>query len=236
MPCQLKKITARALLALICLILPAGCVSTGNSYQFKNIAKTDIDMVADTHLRQVNSLLRELTVKLYKRNPAELTKKPGQTIETRLSQLFDRPGDLRFAELDKQHDIKAILLAFDPEFSGDRVFALMAGLCGMISQSYNFQDEFFLLDRLDGQKLYNSARNIEILVWRLSNKRDQAGRLFLLTNGEENGVANLSFERLFGKMIALQDMLATIIADRNNRTINTVVHGIATAAFIPIGL
>ena len=58
MPYQLKKFPARALLALVCLVLPAGCVSDGNCYQFKNIAKTDIDMVTDTHLRQVNSLLR----------------------------------------------------------------------------------------------------------------------------------------------------------------------------------
>ena len=45
---------------------------------------------------------------------------------------------------------------------------------------------------------------------------------------------NLSFERLFGKMIALQDMMAEITANSGNRTINRVVQGAATMIFLPI--
>jgi hypothetical protein len=56
---------------------------------------------------------------------------------------------------------------------------------------------------------------------------------YLLTNGLAGEPANLSFERLFGQMIVVQDMMARIIADRTNRTINRVVHALASAAFLP---
>ena len=83
------------MLCWICLLL----VACGNSpFQVKNLAKTDIDMVSDAHYREVESLLRKLTVKLYKRNPRELHKGSDPTIEQRVSQIFDVPGRLQFAE------------------------------------------------------------------------------------------------------------------------------------------
>ena len=45
---------------------------------------------------------------------------------------------------------------------------------------------------------------------------------------------NLSFEREFGKMIAYQDAMAQIAAQRTNRTIRRVVQTLATAVFLPI--
>ena len=38
------------------------------------IAKSDIDNVLDVHIKQSQALLRELMIKLYKRNPRELKK------------------------------------------------------------------------------------------------------------------------------------------------------------------
>jgi hypothetical protein len=198
----------------------------------KNIAKGDIDLVADAHLQKMNTLMKDLTVKLYKRNPRELHKQ-SNTIDFRLAQLFSRYSGSQFAELDYQQNTEAILLCFDDSFKGDRVFALMVGLTTMVHKSYNNQNEFFMFDSLDQQKLYNSARNIEILVWRLSNKRDKNSEPYLFTNGLAGEPTNLSFERLFGQMIVIQDMMARIIADRTNRAINRVVHSLASAAFLP---
>ena len=47
-------------------------------------------------------------------------------------------------------------------------------------------------------------------------------------------MVNLSFEREFGKMIAYQDAMARIAAQRTNRTIRRAVQTLATAVFLPI--
>ena len=93
-----------------------------------------------------------------------------------------------------------------------------------------------MLDSLEPQKLYNCARNIEVLVWRLKNRLSADGTPLILTNSLPGEEQNLSFERLFGKLIAHQDMLAKISAEKWDRMINQVVHGAATAVFLPVGL
>ena len=104
----------------------------------------------------------------------------------------------------------------------------------MIFLSYNAKTEFYLTDSLDAQKLYNSARNIEIAAWKLSNARDARGEPLILSNEASGEVLNLSFEREFGKMIAYQDIMAEVAAQRTNRTIRRVVQTVAAMAFLPI--
>ncbi len=217
-------------------ILLAGCAAgkSGPGFRLENLAKSDIDFVADGHIRAQEAHLRELTIKLYKRNPAELKKKAGASLDKRLTQLFARPGELLFDELGGKQSADAMLLGFEPDYKGDRVFAVMAGLTDMIRRSYGYKQEFFMLDELDQQKLFNSARNIEVLVWRLAQRRGVGGQPLLLTNEIGEQGSNLSFERLFGKMIALQDMLAQITADKTNRSITKVIQNTATMVFLPI--
>ena len=45
-----------------------------NSGLIQNLAKSDINMVGDSHIQQTNILLKSLVYKLYKRNPRELQK------------------------------------------------------------------------------------------------------------------------------------------------------------------
>lgn len=224
------------LLGVLAMMLPlAGCVD--NNRLLKNLAKTDIDFVADAHLREMNRLMQVLLVKLYKRNPRELQKASGTSIEQRQRQIFSTPGRLAFAELDNRQGTAALELAFDPNFAGDRVFAVMVGMVGMVRSSYNWQEEQFLFDSLDPQQIFDSARNLEILAWRLSNRRDAQRELLLLTNSREGEEENLSFERHFGKMIALQDMLAFILAGKVDRGISRVAQGtLSSALFLPMGL
>lgn len=224
-------IGCRLILVAVCLMLFSACSS--NSYQLKNVVKSDTDLVADMHIRRVNTLVDRLVVKLYKRNPRELAKAPAQTVGKRIQQMADFPAALHYWELGGKGSIDAMLLAFDEQYQGDRVFALGVGLRGMLYKAYSEKQEMFLLDKLDPQKLYNSARNIEIVAWRLAHKRDSSGQLLLLSNST-NGTINLSFERLFGKMIANQDMMSAIIAGRSNRTINKIFHSIAQAMFLPV--
>ncbi len=227
--------SARSLL-WVSLVLLTACAAQngGRGFRVENLAKSDIDFVVDSHIRVQESHLRELTIKLYKRNPAELKKRAGATLNSRLAQLFARPGELIFDELQGKQSVAAMLLGFDEGYAGDRVFAIMAGLTDMIRRSCNYKQEFFLLDELDQQKLYNSARNIEVLIWRIDHRRDPLGKVYLLTNEISDDASNLSFERLFGKMIALQDMLAQITADTTNRSITKAIHNAATMVFLPI--
>ena len=218
---------------LITLFSLSGCRNPIDTSVLDSLAKTNVDMVADTSLRELNHLLEDLLVKLYRRNPRELDKVSGMSIGQRQNQVFDTPGRLIFKELYNQQGTAALDLAFNFEYPGDRVFALMTGLIGMIRSSYNWQDEQFMFDSLDEQRLFDSARNIEVLVWRLSNTRDASGALLLLSNSQTGEKENLSYERLFGKMIAIQDMMAFTVAGRWNRGVNSAVK---TAVFFPMGL
>jgi hypothetical protein len=128
----------------------------------------------------------------------------------------------------------AIMLALKPEYGGDRVFAFGVGLASMIFLSYNEKTQFYLTESYDPQKLYNSARNIEIAAWKLANARDARGEPLILSNEIAGDARNLSFEREFGKMIAYQDVMAEIAAQRTNRIIRRVVQTLATAVFLPI--
>tara|TARA_R110000868_G_scaffold148353_2_gene370178 strand:- start:65 stop:751 length:687 start_codon:yes stop_codon:yes gene_type:complete len=218
------------------LLMLSGC--GGQGFSLKNLAKTDIDMVADTHYQEAELLLKELTIKLYKRNPRYLHSESaavGQehTIDDRVHQLFDSTGILYFAEL-PELGVDTIEVALDHNFEGDRVFALMAGLTSMVRQSYGYQSEFFIYSDLDGQKLYHSARNLEIAFWRVATYQDESGDPLILTNSIDGKIQNLSYERLFGKLIALQDILAKIVAGKNQRIIKTVAQNVATMAFFPI--
>ncbi len=124
-------------------------------------------------------------------------------------------------------------LGLKDDYQGDRVMAIMAGLNGMIRFAYDDKSEFFLFDHLDQQKLYESARNVEILVWRLARSGGD-GKPLLLTNSLPGEAINLSFERLFGKLIATQDMVAGVVALQNERLINRTAQNVATMAFFPL--
>jgi len=232
MPLRLRKATLLCLL----LVLPFLTACAFSSFAWKNVAKADVDLVADAHYREVNELLRTLMIKLYKRNPRELGKTAGATIQGRLYEVFSPVPLPPFAELGGRTSIAAIDLCFDSDFAGDRVFALVAGLQGMMLEAYGNRCEQFLFDTLDAQKFYHSARNLEIVVWRLGNRTGPGGDPLLLSNSRPGEEANLSFERLFGKLIALQDMMATITADRDKRTINKVMQSLASAVLLPVGI
>jgi hypothetical protein len=130
--------------------------------------------------------------------------------------------------------VDSAVLDFLTRQQGDRVFAFGIGLASMVFLSYNGKTEFYLTDALDAQKLYNSARNIEIAAWKLADARDARGKPLLLSNEVSGDVVNLSFEREFGKMIAYQDVMAEIASQRTNRMIRRAVQTVATAVFLPI--
>ncbi len=208
-------------------------VPTQGNFKAKSIVKSDIDTVLDINIREMRGYLRELMIKLYRRNPREL-KKTRLGINENLDRMFHGTGSFKFHELGNKRQGDAIQLALDESYQGDRVFAFMAGLTSIVMASYDYRQEYFMLDRADPQKIYNSARNIEIAVWKVEHAYDSNGELFIYTNSLPDEETNLSYERLFGKLIATQDTMALIIADRSNRTIKQVIQKMATAVFLPI--
>ncbi len=199
------------------------------------IVKSDIDNVLEVHVDESLRLLRELMSKLYKRNPRELKKSSYKMVEENIVRLFDLTHTWDFPELGGTHDIESIRLVFNEEYQGDRVFAFVSGLMSMIMKSYNYKSKFYIIDSVDPQKLYNCARNLEIAAWKLNNDHDLQGNLFLMSNSLPNEeIRNLSYERIFGKLIATQDNIAIIIAGKKNRAIKTVIQKMATAIFLPI--
>lgn len=232
------------LLASVCLCVALSACSsppiqrtdgsnTQRGFSIKELAKSDIDNVVETHQQAVIASLKTLTLKLYRRNPQEWRKSGFASAEDAVEALY-KP--LSHWELAAKPDWQTSLLdAWREDFAGDRVQALMQGLLTMHMAAYNHRTEFYYLSEVDAQKLYNSARNLEAVVWKLSNARRTNGELFLLTNGiDVQGVANLSFEREFGKLIGIQDTLAKIIEDKTNRAIRFGVVNVATMLFLPI--
>ena len=199
------------------------------------IVKSDIDNVLEVHVNESRRLLRELMSKLYKRNPRELKKSSYKMAEENIIRLFDLEHTWNFPELEGTHDVASIRLVFNVKYQGDRVFVFISGLMSMIMKSYNYKSKFYMIDSVDPQKLYNSARNLEIAAWKLNNDHDLQGNLFLMSNSLPNEeIRNLSYERIFGKLIAVQDNIAIIMAGKKNRTIKTVIQNMATAIFLPI--
>jgi len=206
------------------------------SFDPKQIGKTDVDRVADLHRREVFASVRLLAEKLYRRNPREWKKGGHASIEAALDRLLDPRLGWRLPESAGRRDTDAMLLALREDFAGDRVAVFIAGMGAMLNAAFEEKTEFFMIDELDPQKLYNSARNIEIAAWKLANARDAAGLPLLLSNetGQAAQPANLSFEREFGKMIGNLDLLSALIADKGHRTIARVAQSLATAVFLPV--
>lgn len=203
-------------------------------FSVESLTKSDIDNVLDINVHEVRKLLRKLMVKLYKRNPNQLKKSPFNDIDKNISRVFDKHHDWSFKQLDYKENVDAIKMAFENDYQGDRVFSFIVGLSSMLMASYGDKTDFYMLDKVDGQVLYNSARNIEIAVWKLSHNKDEHGNLFLYSNSLPGEEAYLSYERLFGKLISIQDTMAIIMESKNKRLIKKVFQKMATAVFLPI--
>jgi hypothetical protein len=200
----------------------------------KYLAKGDIDRVIDAARAEIVNGLFRFAEKLYRRNPRELKKGPSPTLEAAIARLRNSKL-LDFPELEGLREGAAAGLAFREEFSGDRVLALMAGLLMMVYAAFEDTDDFYILDDLNEQKLYNCARNLEIAMWKLGSAKLPSGELMLLSNELDPANRNLSFEREFGRITGLLDFLAKVVADKHGRVISRVAQSMATAVFLPVG-
>lgn len=228
-------------LVLLMTALLAGCAAPAvdkqgktmeREFRLQDVAKGNVDLMVESHQREVMQHLRTLTEKFYRRNPREYRKEGLESVDAAVARIFDQiPRWTQGADLATSNGVDRVQLAFRDDYTGDRVYALMGGLTAMFMTAFNGKTEFFLLDSLDPQKLYNTARNVEVAAWKLGSARTPAGEPYLISNSIDPASLNLSFEREFGKVIGVQDALARFIADKTHRSI---VWAIQTAVFLPI--
>ncbi len=215
-------------------VLLAGCVSGPSQF-----AKSDIDRIADLHRREIAASLQRLTEKLYRRNPREWKKGGHASLEIALAQLAD-PTRFLLLDADGRRSTTLVLASLREDYAHDRVAAFIGGLAQMLHLAFDGKLEFFFLDDLDAQKLYNAARNVEIAAWKLANtlrtlpEADIPVGAPMLFSNEITPVRNLSFEREFGRLIGNLDLLSQIVADKTQRTVVKVVQSITSAIFLPI--
>jgi hypothetical protein len=238
-------LSTKKILFLSLILLLGACATNTPAVQGKKVpeqkdsnslsqfVKTDVDRMADVEMRENTQSLRLLMTKLYKRNPAELKKSTSGTVDEMVAWVFEGDHQWKFEAIGGVKDLDAMYLAFNPEYSGDRVLPFIIGIQTMLIKSRGDKTEFFMLDSIDPQKVYNSARNIEIAVWKLSNTRDENGRLYFVTNEVAGKEPNLSFEREFGKMVGRIDLYALTLAEKNQRAITRFTQGFAGKLFIP---
>ena len=219
----------------------AGCSTPGTApsakrergFDPRQLIKTDINRVAETHQQHIFASLRRLAEKLYKRNPREWRKTGAPSAEAAISRIFDEQHRWRFESLGNRRDLDALRVALHSEFRGDRVQALIVGLGSMVQSAFGDREVFYLLDDLEPQHLYNAARNVEIAAWKLASARDGQGQPLLLSN-ELGESSNLSFEREFGRIIGLLDALSDVVEEETERTVTRVVQNLTTAVFLPV--
>lgn len=196
-------------------------------------AKTDFDRMADLEIRENMESLKILALKFYKRNPSQLKKSTQDNAEKMVNWIFHGDHNNEFEQLQNKKDIECLNLVFDESFNGDRVLALMAGLKTMLLESHGNKTDFYLFDKLDPQNIYNVARNIEVVVWKLSTKKMENGEPFLISNSISGNEQNLSFEREFGKIIGRSDYFAYTLSEKTERTITRAVQSVSTRLFLP---
>ena len=226
-------------LLVVAALLPTACATRVGAngqketrFDPRYLAKTEIDRVIDLDRTEVLAGLRRVAEKLYRRNPREWKKSGQSGVDGALDRLF--AGGVDFAELEGRREGAAALFAFSPNYRGDRVLAVMAGLLGMVYAAFEHKDDFYVLDDLNEQKLYNCARNVEIALWKMSSTRNAVGDPLLLSNELDPNHPNLSFEREFGRVIGLLDFLSRVVADKHGRTVTRFTQSLATAIFLPV--
>ncbi|MBO9354464.1 hypothetical protein GG851_10705 [Bordetella petrii] len=220
----------------------AGCVSQPAAHGPRNeemsmdqFAQTDFNRTVTLEIRDNLASLYTLLDKLYSRNPREW-RKAGQAnqaaavarVRLMIENRTPPPG------LQGLRDIQILAVSLDPAYARDRVAAFIYGLADTLIAAHNDKTRMYLSDVLDGQRIYNAARNVEAAAWLLASRRDSEGRLLLLANEISPAATNLSFEREFGAIIGRLDLIANLLGENARRVGINYAQGLLFFNFLPV--
>lgn len=196
------------------------------------LLQSDPNRMASLEIRGNLTTLYVLMDKLYKRNPSQWKKSHATQDEAEARIRAAIEGHAPLAELGDLRNVAAIRQAFEPTFDGDRVGALIYGLGDMLVAAHGGKTNLYLLDGLDAQRVYNAARNVEIAMWMLAQRKDSHGRPLLVSNEISENGRNLSFEREFGTIIGRTDLVAAFVAEKYRRSVINYVQNLAGGQFL----
>ena len=243
---RIKPGAALAALGFIFVLALGGCASNapttrgevhGDDFGPSELIQSENNRITQHAMQDNQRSLLLLADKLYRRNPAEW-RKTATTREAALTRLQETMlAGQPWPPLAGQRDVAALSLALAPEFTGDRVAAFILACDDTIVTAHGGKREFYYLDGVDPQHIYNAARNMEVALWILNTRKDARGQPLLLANEIGPDSRNLSFEREFGKIIGRLDLLASYMTERYRRAVIGFMQGLAMApvlAFLPV--
>lgn len=207
----------------------------GEGMSFDQFAQTDFNRTVTLEIRDNLESLYSLLDKLYSRNPREWRKSGAPNREAavaRVRRMIEtrRPP----ADLNGLQDIQILAVSLDPAYPQDRVAAFIYGLADTLIVAHNDKTRIYVSDVLNGQRIYNAARNVEAAAWLLSSRRNLSGEPLLYANEISSTSTNLSFEREFGAIIGRLDLIANLMGENNRRVGINYAQGLLFFNFLPV--
>jgi len=239
-----KRLPAACALGLAGSLLLAGCVMPQGSsakgprqedMSADQLMQTDFNRTVTLAMRDNLASLYSLLDKLYRRNPREwrktgLADQAAAVARVRGMIEQNRPPQ----GLSGLRDIQILAVSLEPGYQGDRVAAFIYGLADTIIAAHGGKTRFYVSDMLEGQRIYNAARNVEAAAWLLASRRTPQGEPLLLANEITATSANLSFEREFGAIIGRLDLVANLLGENTRRIGINYAQGLLFFNFLPV--
>lgn len=231
------RLSVPLLLIVALLTMLIGCIpgqtryqdigSGGGEFDVKMLAKSDMSRVAELGQREVLKSLRKMMVHLYNANPKQLNRGRSEgetkyTVQSSVKRIFGQQMRWNFPEFGGVRGNQILHLTFDKDYKGDRVLAFTAALVSMTMRSYNGTTQLYMLDQLDPQKIYNSARNFEVALKMVD----------IYPYLKQSGSRHIT--TMIGRATANQDLIAVLVADHLNRQITSVAQSVVTTLLLPI--
>ncbi|MEI2418401.1 hypothetical protein V8Z80_19650 [Orrella sp. JC864] len=239
-PAALVLALAGALAGAGCAAPPGAAAPDGRTPRTEamsadQLGQTDFNRTVTIAMRDNLASLDVLLDKFYRRNPSQWRKSGAPDMQTAIrrvqsSMRSGRPP----AGLGGLRDIQILAVALDPAYPGDRVAAFVYGLADTLIAAHGGKTRFYATDMLDGQHVFNAARNVEAAAWMLGSRRDPQGQPLLLANEISEQGSNLSFEREFGALIGRLDLIANLLGENTRRVGINYAQGLMFFSFLPV--
>ena len=240
----LAALAALAALAIVAAVSLTGCATPAPTthgttqeapLSLAHVAQSDVNRMASLAMRDnLQSLLR-IADKLYQRNPTEWRKTSAVSREDALAQIKSAiDSQTPWPGLRERSDIGALSLALSQKFTGDRVAAFVTASADMLIKAHGNRTTFYLIHSLDAQYLHNAARNFEIAVALLGNRRTASGQPLLLSDNAPGVQRKLRFDRDFGTIIGRLDLLAEMVNEKYRRALISYVQNTIGGTFFQL--